>query len=116
MRRFAALIALVTAIMLLALTSCKKQCTSHTDADKNGRCDTCEAAVDINCTDHTDADKNGKCDTCGVTVEQNGGSGDSTGDDPVGDTPGGDEKPGKDDTGNEEKPGGDIDLPIDPFI
>ena len=62
-------------IMLLALAlvftliSCGESCTSHTDADKNGKCDNCGADVEVVCDKHTDSDKDGKCDVCDAEVE-----------------------------------------------
>ena len=65
----------VLGIMLLALAlvftliSCGESCTSHTDADKNGKCDNCGADVEVVCDKHTDSDKDGKCDVCDAEVE-----------------------------------------------
>ena len=41
-------------------------CTSHVDADKNAKCDVCEAYVE--CASCVDEDKNAKCDVCGKDV------------------------------------------------
>ena len=62
-------IMLLAFALALTLISCGETCTSHTDADKNGKCDTCEADVEVPCEEHTDSDKDGKCDDCGATVE-----------------------------------------------
>ncbi|MBQ9145250.1 MAG: starch-binding protein, partial [Clostridia bacterium] len=46
-------------------------CTEHADANVDGKCDNCGAAVGIDepdCTEHVDADADGKCDKCGETV------------------------------------------------
>lgn len=60
--------------MTVILFSCGGEdpvvCTSHVDADANGKCDTCGADVETPaCTEHTDADNNGACDKCGAEVE-----------------------------------------------
>ena len=47
------------------------ECTEHTDADEDNKCDNCGADVtpdDPECTEHTDADGDNKCDTCGADV------------------------------------------------
>ncbi len=43
-------------------------CTEHTDADSNGKCDNCDATVEVKCTEHVDADSDYLCDTCGAAV------------------------------------------------
>ncbi len=55
----------------LPLIACGEEetCTKHIDANKDGKCDNCGAAVTIDCTQHIDADRNGKCDNCNATVE-----------------------------------------------
>lgn len=44
-----------------------KPCDEHVDADGDGTCDNCGAAVtpDEPCTDHVDENDDGKCDNCG---------------------------------------------------
>ena len=44
-----------------------KPCDDHVDADGDGSCDNCGAAVtpDEPCTDHVDENDDGKCDNCG---------------------------------------------------
>ena len=44
-----------------------KPCDDHVDADGDGSCDNCGAAVtpDEPCTDHVDDNDDGKCDNCG---------------------------------------------------
>lgn len=64
---------LVAIAAMLALVSCG-ECETHIDADKDGVCDECGAAVEIpapECTDHVDADGDGVCDTegCNEAVE-----------------------------------------------
>ena len=86
-------IAIALAVVVSVLTACQKDCTSHVDADKNGKCDSCGADVEVACDTHADADKNGKCDTCGADV-------------PADDS--------EDQGGNVTPP--DVTLPLDPFI
>lgn len=55
-----------------AMIGCGGEC-AHSDADGDGKCDSCGEATgtppaDDTCTAHNDADKNGKCDKCGETV------------------------------------------------
>ena len=65
------LVLLLVLAMMLSIVACNTPCTEHTDADKNGVCDSCGAKVepDPECTEHTDADRNGKCDVCEADVE-----------------------------------------------
>jgi len=65
--KLTALLILVFALAL-ALISCGEACTSHTDADSDGKCDNCGAEVKV-CDEHTDGDDDGKCDVCGTAVE-----------------------------------------------
>ena len=79
-RLIALILSLVLAISVcFALASCggndPEPCTSHTDANGDGVCDTegCNETVTPTpptCTEHTDSDGNGICDTegCGETV------------------------------------------------
>lgn len=69
------LISLITALLCLAvlLVSCSDPCTSHLDADYDGKCDTCGDEIQtpsVNCTEHVDADNDGICDTphCGTVI------------------------------------------------
>ncbi len=71
------LISLIAALLCLTLflVSCDS-CTNHTDADKNGVCDTCEDTIEwpkSSCTNHVDADGDGVCDTedCDVVIQIN---------------------------------------------
>ena len=52
------------------MTACGDDpCTEHVDADKNGKCDNCDADVKPEpCTEHTDADGDYLCDECGAAV------------------------------------------------
>lgn len=47
-------------------------CTTHVDANSDGKCDTCGADVEIPfvCTTHVDFDGNGKCDYCDEQMER----------------------------------------------
>ena len=63
------LLVLLALSLVFALAACKKDCTEHVDENKDGKCDVCEAEVEVPCTEHVDADKNGKCDVCDATVE-----------------------------------------------
>lgn len=61
--------AILTLVMILGvvcvLASCGDKCTEHVDANKDGKCDNCEAAVEIPpCDEHVDKNKDGKCDVC----------------------------------------------------
>ena len=56
---------------LFAFAACKKPeqpvCTSHTDANEDGKCDTCGAAVELDvCDDHIDTDGDNLCEICGA--------------------------------------------------
>ena len=69
------ILSLLLCIALLAccawsLASCGGDpCTEHTDADKDGKCDNCSAAVEPEpCDEHTDADGDYLCDDCGAAV------------------------------------------------
>ena len=59
--------------LVFALASCgllgNNDCEEHVDTNKDGKCDVCEATVEVPCTEHVDADKNGKCDNCDAAVE-----------------------------------------------
>ena len=44
-------------------------CTSHTDANRDGVCDTVGCNEPVACTNHADANNDGKCDTVGCTYE-----------------------------------------------
>lgn len=68
MKRKLLLILLVLSLMLALFACGGDKCTSHTDADKDARCDRCGAAVA--CTECTDADGDGKCDVCAGDVEK----------------------------------------------
>ena len=57
-------IVLVMALSL-ALFACG-ECENHTDANNDGKCDSCGEAV--NCATCVDADGNAKCDVCGKDV------------------------------------------------
>ena len=61
------LLILVMALTLALFACGGDKCTSHVDADKDAKCDTCGA--DVACTECVDADANGKCDVCGKDVE-----------------------------------------------
>lgn len=70
------LISLITALLCLAvlLVSCSDPCTTHLDADYDGKCDTCGDEIQtptVNCTEHVDADNDGICDTphCGTVIK-----------------------------------------------
>ena len=65
------LLCLTLAASCLVLTACGGDgttCTEHTDADSNGKCDNCNADVEVECTEHVDADGDYLCDTCGAAV------------------------------------------------
>ena len=65
------LLCFALAASCLVLTSCggDTTCTEHVDADKNGKCDNCEATVEPEpCTEHIDADGDFLCDGCGAAV------------------------------------------------
>lgn len=57
--------------MMIALVACKGEepqapCTSHTDANEDGKCDACGAAVEKDvCEDHIDTDGDNLCEICG---------------------------------------------------
>ncbi len=55
----------ILCLSLLAV-GCSGECTEHTDENKDGKCDKCEAAVA--CATHTDADGDWVCDICGGAV------------------------------------------------
>ncbi len=62
-------IALLLAMLLVGgmIAGCsKKECQTHTDENKDGKCDVCEAAVI--CATHTDGDGNLTCDVCGIAI------------------------------------------------
>ena len=79
MKKFLALLLVLTLAMTAVLTSCKKDVDDNKDDDlienedptnntgNNG--DNTTPDDPTPCTTHTDADKNGMCDTCGATVE-----------------------------------------------
>jgi len=60
---------LLSLALALTLISCGEPCTSHTDADSDGKCDNCGAEVKV-CEEHKDEDGDEKCDDCGATVEK----------------------------------------------
>ena len=65
------LLCLMLAASCLVMTACggdDTTCTSHVDADSNGKCDNCGATVEVQCTEHVDADNDYLCDTCGAAV------------------------------------------------
>ena len=65
------LITLLTLAMLFAVSCGDETCTSHVDANADGKCDTCDAAVEKQpCTECKDENGDGKCDVCGNTVEK----------------------------------------------
>lgn len=59
--RYLVLLLLLCSV-ISALVACGG-CKQHKDADRDGKCDVCSAAVEP-CATHTDADKDGKCDIC----------------------------------------------------
>ena len=67
------LLAVLALLLVFALASCSlfggKECEEHVDTNKDGKCDVCEATVEVPCTEHVDEDKNGKCDKCEADVE-----------------------------------------------
>ena len=66
-RIFSFLLVLVMAVGMLA--SCgggKTTCTTHTDANGDLKCDTCQAPM--TCTNHVDANHDQKCDKCKTAV------------------------------------------------
>jgi len=73
-RIICALLAIVMIVSVVGvLASCGEECTEHVDADKNGKCDKCDATVEIpECTEHVDKNKDGKCDVCKAKVESGG--------------------------------------------
>lgn len=73
-KQFKRLLLVVGLLVCLAfLASCTMgttTCTTHTDADKNYICDTCNANMDIpKCTMHIDNDNDGYCDILGCEEE-----------------------------------------------
>lgn len=64
--------------LLISCASCKKCnngpdeeiCTEHIDTNLDGKCDKCQADVEINCTEHSDLDKDNYCDICGEKIDQ----------------------------------------------
>lgn len=65
------LLCLTLAASCFVMTACgdtPTECTEHTDADSNGKCDNCGADVEVECTEHTDADADYLCDNCGAAV------------------------------------------------
>ena len=73
--KISTLIILILAL-IFSFASCG-ECTSHTDADKNGKCDNCGAAVEVVCDEHSDSDNDGKCDACGATTDVGSSNSDS---------------------------------------
>ena len=64
------IIALVFAL-LFAVSCSDAICTSHTDNDADGKCDSCGNAIGNQpCTECSDTDGDGKCDECGKDVEK----------------------------------------------
>ncbi len=64
------LLCLALAASCLVMTACGDDpCVEHVDADKNGKCDNCDASVEEEpCTEHTDDDGDFLCDDCGAAV------------------------------------------------
>lgn len=67
------LLCLTLAVGCFALTACGEtpdECTEHTDANGDEKCDTCGADVpaEDECTEHIDADGDYLCDECGAAV------------------------------------------------
>lgn len=60
---------LLALTLVFALVSCGEPCTEHVDADKNGKCDKCEAEM-TECAEHEDKDGNNICDKCGNSTEE----------------------------------------------
>lgn len=53
------------------MTPADPECTEHTDANGDNKCDVCEADMapaDPECTEHVDANEDKKCDNCGADV------------------------------------------------
>ena len=52
-------------------TETEAACTSHRDANDDGKCDICSTDFEdgAECSAHRDANDDGKCDTCGATFE-----------------------------------------------
>ncbi len=70
--------AILTLVMILGvvcvLASCGG-CKEHVDANKDGKCDNCDATVEVpECDEHVDKNKDGKCDVCKKKVSSGGGS------------------------------------------
>ena len=74
MKKLPKLLLAILLVLSLSLSICAcdvidnilgKDCESHVDADKDGKCDECEAPVETQpeCT-HSDKDDDGKCDEC----------------------------------------------------
>ena len=69
------LLSLLLALILcvLPLSACSgEECTSHSDADGDGKCDACSATVETGeatCDTHADADGDLVCDVCRVALE-----------------------------------------------
>lgn len=72
-RLLALLAGLLVMVAMLALVGCNddkpenKPCQTHTDANEDGACDVCGAAVEIEvCDDHIDTDGDNLCEICGA--------------------------------------------------
>ncbi len=79
-RIISALLALVMIVGVIGvLASCGEECTSHVDADQNGKCDNCGADVKVEkCDKCVDKNKDGKCDVCKSKMESSGGGDECT--------------------------------------
>ena len=73
MKKFLALFLVLIMGGTTFLTACgggASTCTAHVDADKDGKCDSCQATIEEqttavpSCTSHRDANDDGKCDMC----------------------------------------------------
>ncbi len=94
MKKLPKLLLALLLVLSLSLSLCAcKDCETHVDADKDGKCDECEAPVETKpecthsdknddgkcddctvdftdgCDNHVDADDNGKCDVAGCTAD-----------------------------------------------
>ena len=65
MKKFLILLLALTLVFVMAACG-NNGCTAHTDADNNGKCDSCGADVEkAPCTTHVDENNDKKCDSCG---------------------------------------------------
>ena len=71
-RVWAALLCLLMIGAMLGLVACSEEtpqpsCTTHTDANEDGKCDTCGVEVKLDvCDDHIDTDGDNLCEICGA--------------------------------------------------